>query len=203
MFYSLRMDGASSDQNASIPRLTPNRTKILEAILLVIEAGERINKPATQFDIAKTIFLADYRHMESYGRPITYDNFVAMKHGPVPSQTYDMLKQSFPWRLMGLEKAPWATREIDANSREYIRPTRSANRSKLSESDISTLIQAFSDVKAMGFTETSDITHKIDAYMIAWKNRGTAKAKKMDLRLLVPDFDDEMINNLEFVSKHQ
>jgi uncharacterized phage-associated protein len=193
----------ASDPNASIPRLTPNRAKILESILVIIEAGERSNKPPTQFDIAKTIFLADYRHMESYGRPITYDNFVAMKHGPVPSQTYDMLKPSFAWASMEMAKAPWVTREIDATSREFIRPSRSANRSKLSESDVSALYQAFADVKAMGFAETSDVTHRLNAYMDAWSNRGSARAKPMDLRLLLPDFDEEMIDNLEFASKHQ
>lgn len=192
----------ASDPNASIPRLTPNRAKILEAILVVIEAGDRENRPPTQFDIAKTVFLADYRHLKNYGRPITFDNFHAMKHGPVPSCTYDMLQPSFQWASLGLTKAPWSTKAGIGSTRRYVRPSRSANRSKLSESDIAALEQAFSDVKAMGFTKTSDVTHKLQAYKEAWASRGDAKAKPMDLRVLLPEFDDEMIADLAFASKH-
>ena len=198
----ISMSVFASDPNARLPWLTPNRAKILESILVVIEIGEQSNRSVTQFDIAKTIFLADYRHLQDYGRPVTYDNFHAMKNGPVPSQTYDMLKPGFAWESMGLDKAPWATREIDRNVREFVRPIRSANRSKLSESDIAALERAFSDVKAMGFSKTSDFTHQIAAYKEAWGSRGMSNAKPMNLKTLLPDFDDEMIENLEFASKH-
>lgn len=192
----------ASVPNASITRLTPNRIKILEAILVVIEAGEKTNRPPTQFDIAKTIFLADYRHLQSYGRPVTYDNFHAMKHGPVPSETYNMLQPSFEWSSLGLGKAPWATMPLSASTRQYVRPARSANRSKLSESDIAAIEQAFSDVKAMGFTKTSDVTHRLQAYKEAWDSRGNKKSNPMDLRLLLPAFDSEMLEDLAFASKH-
>lgn len=193
----------ANQPSAELPHLKPNVPKILEAILIVIEAGEKSNRPPTQFDIAKTIFLADYRHLENYGRPITYDNFHAMFNGPVPSTTYDMLKPNFDWNFIGMEKAPWVTRPISAKVREYLRPARSANRSKLSDSDTAALEQAFNDVKAMGFQKTSDFTHKLAAYKDAWNSRGTANANKMDLRKLLPDFDQDMINDLEFASKHQ
>ena len=192
----------ASDPNASITRLTPNRIKILETILVVIEAGEKANRAPTQFDIAKAVFLADYRHLQSYGRPVTYDNFHAMKHGPVPSETYNMLQPSFAWSSLGLVKAPWTTTPISASTRQYVRPSRSANRSKLSESDIAAIEQAFSDVKAMGFSKTSDVTHKLKAYKEAWDSRGTKKANQMDLRVLLPNFDADMLEDLAFASKH-
>ncbi len=184
-----------------LPRFKPNLIKILEAILYVIETGQATGKQVTQFDIAKTIFLADYKHLSEYGRPVSFDNFIAMKFGPVPSMTYDVLKPSFNWLLYGLKSAPWETRNISKATREYMRPSRSANRNKLSSSDIAALEQALKDVKAMGFAKTSDFTHKLPAYVEAWENRGNDKMKAMDLRTLLPDFDDDSIEEIQHASK--
>lgn len=182
--------------------MQPNLPKILEAILHVIALGEKSGRPATQFEIAKTIFLADYRHLETYGRPVTYDNFIAMEHGPVPSATYNMLKPSFNWQELGLERAPWRTKPLGEKARGYYGLTREANLRKLSESDLALLDNSFSDVRAMGFGKTSDITHKIPAYEKAWNNRGARLGNPMDLRDLLPDFDEEMISDLQHLSKH-
>lgn len=192
----------ASDGRGELPDLTPNNSKILEAILLVLEKAEATGKSATQFDIAKTIFLGDLRHLQIYGRPITFDNFFAMEFGPVPSRTYDMLKPGFNWSSLSLERAPWRVRNVDSKTKEFSRPSRSANKRKLSESEISLIEQAFLDVKAMGFKKTSDFTHTLEAYKKAWDARGNLATKKMDLRLLLPDFDSEMIADLEFASKY-
>ena len=190
------------DGERGVPCMKPNDFKILEAILLVIELAEQSKSPPTQFEISKTIFLADYRHLQTYGRPITFDNFHAMKFGPVPSRTYDMLKPAFDWSRFGMEGAPWKSRLIDASARQYVHPSRSSNRRKLSESDVAEIEQAFRDVKAMGFKQTSDETHKLPAYEEAWNARGTSLAKQMDLRLLLPEFDDEMIGDLVRASRY-
>jgi len=42
--------------------------------------------------IAKTFYFADKKALEALGRPIFGDHYIAMKDGPVPSRTYDMLK---------------------------------------------------------------------------------------------------------------
>jgi uncharacterized phage-associated protein len=38
------------------------------------------------------MYFADRKHLEKYGRFICGDSYVAMKHGPVPSEIYDILK---------------------------------------------------------------------------------------------------------------
>ena len=202
MIYMCPMVVIASDGHGDLPDLTPSNSKILEVILLVLERAEAAGQSATQFDIAKTVFLADLRHLEMYGRPITFDNFYAMEFGPVPSRTYDRLKPGFRWISMGLERAPWRVENIDSKTKRFSRPARSANRRKLSGSEISLIEQAFADVKAMGFKETSDFTHKLRAYKEAWATRGSLLAKKMDLRVLLPDFDRDMIADLEFASKY-
>jgi uncharacterized phage-associated protein len=182
--------------------LQPHPDKILEAILRVIETGEKTGTPATQFEIAKAIFLADYRHLETYGRPVTYDNFVALEFGPVPSLTYNMLKPEFDWRKLGLEEAPWRTRAAGKKARRYFALKRAPDVRKLSETDLTALDSAFREVRAMGFGKTSDFTHRILAYQLAWAKRGTKQMHPMDLRALLPDFDDEMISDLEHLSKY-
>lgn len=192
-----------SHPGGALTHFRPNQSKILEAILHVIETAEASGRLATQFDIAKTVFLADYRHLESYGRPITFDNFVAMKFGPVPSLTYDMLKPSYDWVAhFQMKAAPWSTREISSTTREYFSVQRPANRRKLSESDLLSLDGALKDVQAMGFKKTSDFTHRLPAYLRAWEKRGDSKSNPMDLKLLLPDFDEETFHELEHASKH-
>jgi uncharacterized phage-associated protein len=41
--------------------------------------------------LLKLLSLADRRALLDHGRPITFDRFVSMPHGPVLSQTYDLI----------------------------------------------------------------------------------------------------------------
>ena len=74
--------------------MIPNGPKVWEAILHVIREADRRNIRVTQFEILKTLFLADRAHLNRYGRPITFDEYVAMQDGPVPSLAYDVLKEA-------------------------------------------------------------------------------------------------------------
>jgi len=62
--------------------------KSVEAILYI---AQNVKQP-TFHSISKMMYFADKVHLEKYGRFICGDNYVAMKHGPVPSGTYDILK---------------------------------------------------------------------------------------------------------------
>ena len=54
----------------------------------------------------------------------------------------------------------------------------------------------------MGFHGTRDYTHRIPAYKQAWDSRGIRDMNEIDLRILLPDFDEDMLENLEIASKH-
>lgn len=41
--------------------------------------------------LLKLLYLADRKALLELGRPITFDRYVSMKHGPVLSQTYDLI----------------------------------------------------------------------------------------------------------------
>lgn len=57
------------------------------AAVFAAEAGGRINV----LKLVKLIYLADRHSMELYSHPITYDNWVSMDHGPVPSTTLNLI----------------------------------------------------------------------------------------------------------------
>lgn len=40
----------------------------------------------------KILYFADQKHLVRYGTPFSGDIYVAMKHGPVPTYTYDIIK---------------------------------------------------------------------------------------------------------------
>ncbi len=66
-----------------------NEVKALNAILWMAN-----NHPegVDLHTIAKTFYFADKKSFDALGRPVFGDHYIAMKDGPVPSRTYDMLK---------------------------------------------------------------------------------------------------------------
>ncbi|QNA83217.1 SocA family protein [Sphingomonas sp. So64.6b] len=46
----------------------------------------------TVFYASKVLFFAEKKHLNTYGRPIVADTFVAMPNGPVPSTLYDFIR---------------------------------------------------------------------------------------------------------------
>lgn len=63
-----------------------------KAIESVVYLANRVHDP-TRIKIFKLMYFADKLHMSRYGRFIVGDLYVAMKNGPVPSRTYDLVKE--------------------------------------------------------------------------------------------------------------
>jgi len=173
----------------------------LEAILLLIERAQHLDVVFTQYDIVKSLFIADTFHLSRYGRPITYDNYSAMEHGPVPSLAYDMLKPGYDGHRF-FEKWPlWERRHFKGYAYQYASAKRSADLSKLSESDVSCLHEAQDVVVSFGFHKTRDYTHKHPAYKAAWKPESGRKAFPMDYRLLIEGQDAELLEEIALASR--
>jgi uncharacterized phage-associated protein len=58
-------------------------------------------------DVVKLAYLADRSFLSKYDRPILFDEFYCLDHGPVDSVTYDSIKRN------GVIEEPWST---------YLRP---------------------------------------------------------------------------------
>lgn len=185
-----------------IHKLKPKRDKIAEALLFLIDRAQKSYRDVTQFDLVKSLFIADTSHLETYGRPITYDNYTAMKNGPVASEAYDMLKSSYRKSHLMEQWPLWTRTHLKGTIYKFDRPARAPNLKKLSASDRTELAAAQDVVWSLGFGEVSDLTHEHRAYKAAWAQDQypETKAFPMDYRLLVPDDDEELAAEIAFAS---
>ena len=117
-----------------------------------IKSGGKINK----MKALKLIFLADRYHLRKYGRLITNDEYIAMKHGPVPSTSKDIAESND-----FLEDA------IKEYSLRFIQPVNNLTLSSvgavdsdvLSESDLEALKFAWDTFGGLTQFELRDLTH--------------------------------------------
>ncbi len=169
---------------APVVKLHENVDRIIYSIAFVIShANSREIKP-TQYDIVKTLFLADRAHLNKWGRPVTYDNYCAMQHGPVPSVSYDLLKENkYIIRKFGIKDIPWK-RYPAGTANHYLNAQKLDFEDVLSPSDIEALKDAFSTVSSLGFTQIRKLTHEDAAYVDAWEDESNCKSFDMSLGLL-------------------
>lgn len=125
----------------------------LEAILYLAEHSAS----PTFHHIAKLLYFADRMHLEQYGRFICGDRYVAMKHGPVPSGVYDMIKAA----QHGVQYLhfPEAEGAFDVIGRYTVRPHRSADQGWFSSSDLTCLNEALRMYDRYTFEQMTNLSH--------------------------------------------
>lgn len=180
-------------------KLTADLKKIQEAILYVLSLEEGL----TQYEIAKTLFLADRAHLNKHGRPITFDNYVAMEHGPVPSQAYDALKPGYDYQAHFAAERPWLSRP-DAQNPKTNRYTRRRDPDLryLSPTDLAELKSALGTVRSLTFGQLRRLTHEDPAYTEAWKvaEGEGKKGMPMLLALLIENDGESRAEDLAYIS---
>lgn len=193
-------------QKARVYKMRPNAPRIVNAILHLITEGSRRGIAVTQYDIVKAIFLADRAHLNKFGRPITYDEYVAMKFGPVPSAVYDLLKENKGRQAkLGIPDIPWTRRpapEIGETCFAYENPTREPSDDVLSPSDFEELSNALTVVKSLGFQQIKRLTHEDQAYIDAWEGDSDRRQFPMSYTLLFDVPNEERAKELSFLSEH-
>ena len=146
--------GMGKEQTERLPRwpFTLDTDKAVESVLYV---AARIPDP-TFHSISKVFFHADKAHLSRYGRPISGDRYVAMRHGPVPSATYDIFKT-----LRGDAAFPLTDRAREAIGVEgyTVRAILPANESVLSQSDLECLTESARLHGAKSFARRSAESH--------------------------------------------
>ena len=174
-----------------------NPSKTLETILYINSKKAGLG----HYHMMKLIFLADFIHLNKYGRPITYDKLRAMEYGPVPSIAYDYYLEA---EAKGNKSSlPFSIRK-DGKKRIINNVTRQFDDKYFSESDLEVLdsvVQRYSD---KSFDELYEITHAMSAYKSAWENRGNALAIDIDYEDLILDFEgkEDFIKELKCLCRH-
>jgi hypothetical protein len=112
----------------------------------------------TMYTILKMIYLADRFHLERYGRPITGDDFIAMKQGACPSKIYDSMKV-----LRGEKNTnylPDSEKYLSVDPETYdVSVKDMPDINVLSASDIECLDEALSILKRRGRWLVRDMAH--------------------------------------------
>ncbi len=143
----------------------PDIDRIKAAILYVLnKVGE-----TDYHKLFKILYFADQKHLVRFGREITGDQYVAMDRGPVPSETYDLLKHlagmhsflSLP-EDVAKQFSSFNFRSANRGLRNPI-PMVSSNEApdldELSASDIDCLSDSIAENKNLSFFDLTEKSH--------------------------------------------
>ena len=113
----------------------------------------------------KILYFAESEHLAEYGRPITGDEYKAIKYGPIPSFLKDAIKS------INTEN-PFFKSDINPADyfelvKYFVGAKRECNTDYLSESDILCLDNAISKLKNASFDEATEWSHN-EAWSIAF-----------------------------------
>lgn len=177
-------------------KFTPKPEKIVDSILYLALKDLQLD----QYKTVKLLYLADREHLRRFGRPITFDKYVAMPFGPVASAAFDLLKGN---KVLGIDPSdlPFEMRKHDKIV-IIDHPKREIDRSIFSKSDLMVLDQTAETYGGMSFDQLYKLTHEHFAYDRAWSSRKT-KADEMRFEdFLAEDASKEgRVSDLSFTSK--
>ena len=163
-------------------RFPLDERKALEAVVLIAADWPGI----TTFYAAKILFLADKAHLNSFGRPVVGDRYIAMDNGPVPSAIYDWFKGNL--ERMGESRAIEEAVEFSRDGHHHsARARRAPDLSVFSRTDIDALRNAVAFCRGRSVGELSRITHRDPAWRMAALNA------EMDPALMIEGEDREAL----------
>lgn len=125
--------------------------KVTQAAALFLNLG---GGTMYHLKLMKLLYLADRRALIALGRPITYDSYVSMDHGPVLSTTLNLIhgdvQSTGPW-----EKAI----DVPLNNKVSLREDPGDN--KLSEAEVELIKDVFDEHGAKSRWDLRDFTHTL------------------------------------------
>jgi hypothetical protein len=131
------------------------------AIETILYLATKSTNPALD-RITKLLYFADRFHLAKYGRFICGDRYIAMKHGPVPSGVYDILKsvRDCPSYLEIPEaKDAFKIQAADAKMKKcQVVPLRPPDMEWLSDSDVECLDEALQKYDHLDFTKLASLS---------------------------------------------
>jgi uncharacterized phage-associated protein len=117
--------------------------KLFAAALYVIK---KYNGDTDHHLIFKTLYEADKNHVAKYGRPITGDEYKAMKYGPVPYHLFCTFNND-------------ANHKYFSSQNSFVEAKVEPDMLELSESDIHELDLAIDEIGKLNFWQRTDKSH--------------------------------------------
>ena len=163
--------------------------KALEAILYTAVS---IPEPSYH-SISKILYFADQRHLSEVGRLLFGDSYVAMKHGPVPSGAYDMMKWAKSPDLGGHRGIPERiTGALRIANNHHVTPLRKPDLGYLSRTDREALDWSIAKYGEKSFDELTAASH--DA---AWESAAENEFVELAAIVAMQPNADELAEHLE------
>lgn len=168
-----------------------NRFKLdLEkAVEMILYVAERMADPSFH-KISKILYFADLNHLSKYGRLATGDSYIAMKHGPVPSGTYDIMKFVRDNRVGSF--ADHAKNAFAVEQRYMVKPLRAPVTDLMSESDIESLDFSIDSYGRLSFDQLTELSHDR-----AWHAASDNDALSLSDMILMLENADELCEHIE------
>lgn len=172
----------------------------IERIIQSLAFLQHESDTSSYMKLIKLMFFADRLHLRRYGHLFTYDDYKAMKLGPVGSQTKDVIsKEPFYLNNLTQEERELISRNIQRVGDYDIKICTKAT-DKLSESGIAALNFSIENFGKFDQFELADLTHDYPE----WKKyeeeiiiKKTAKVKDI---LLEDMFDNPNLQTSDFLN---
>jgi len=137
---------------------------------------------------AKLLFFADRSHLRTYGRLILGDLYYGLEHGPVPTATYELIKQVFSQSIKDddAEVAELLAEYLDVDrSGEYPRfvAKKDPDANTLSLSDIEVLDDTLRQLGRMSALELRQLAHEQPEIQYADKERARLRTGSVPIPL--------------------
>ena len=131
-----------------------NYEKAIEALLYIVhKLGVRANK----YCCIKALFEADKYHLNTYGRTVTSDSYIAMEHGTVPSFILNFIKHEAYYCE--------SKKNINTSVEHILSSTDAVNLDLLSESDIEALDKGVEKYSELSFQEIREENHREECWI--------------------------------------
>lgn len=146
--------------------IAPIRFDPESALELVLYVSNRLRHP-TLHSVSKVLYFADREHLSRYGSLLSGDNYVAMRHGPVPSAIYNLLKAAAGRQepLIPAQFYELVNQSLKVENQRRVLPLREANLDLLSASQLECLDESIKANGRLSFQRLAAKSH--DA---AWKS---------------------------------
>ncbi|WP_129409310.1 Panacea domain-containing protein [Marinitoga lauensis] len=153
----------------------------------------------------KLLYFAERYHIRRYGRPIFWDNYIAMKFGPVQSNVYDLIKtQDYPFDDEENIAYFHNILNIEKNKREKVYNIILKNKDKInikvfSKTDIEALEFSWNTFGKFNEFELAEISHvypEWNKYEELFKQE-IIKSRKMNLIDFFEDPSEEELKKLK------
>lgn len=146
--------------------IAPIRFDRERALELILYVANRLRYP-TFHSVSKVLYFADREHLSRYGSLLSGDSYAAMRHGPVPSEIYNLLKAAAGRQepLIPAQFYELVSQALRVEGKHRVRPLRQANPDLLSESQRECLDASIKTNGRLSFERLTAKSH--DA---AWKS---------------------------------